>query len=116
MSEWLKSAFELSKQLQALVAGSLPILTPRLVSTLNPQIYEDLWVVTSLLALIASAISYNLTQDGSKPKFGWYLGCMGLLMVGVSFAVVLALVQDVFLPQHPSGQYLVAEFAFVNVF
>ncbi len=113
MSERLYRALALFMQLQALIAGMLPYFAP---SFLNPQIHEDLWAPTSLLAFAASAITYNFVQHVKKPTYAWFPGLAGLLLAVISLLIVLSLAQNILLAQQPYAQYLLAEFGFVGFY
>jgi hypothetical protein len=112
----LKNVLELSKQLQALVPFGLAYPTSNFVPFLNPQIAEDLSLITGLLALIASAITYNLAQYGGNPNLAWRLCCFGLFVVGGSLVAMLFLAENVLLSNYPSEQFIAAELAFVGFF
>jgi hypothetical protein len=112
----LKSIGEAAKQLQAVLPFGLAYPTTKFLPFLNPQIAEDLSLTTGLLALIASAITYNLSQYRQRPTLAWRLCCIGLFVASVSFVVMLILVENIMLPNYPSTQFLAAELAFIGFF
>jgi peptidoglycan/LPS O-acetylase OafA/YrhL len=112
----LKSILELSKQLQALVPFGLAYPTTNFLPFLNPQIAEDLSLITGVLALIASAITFNLAQYRQRPKLAWRLCSFGLFLAGGSFVAMLFLAESTILSNYPSAQFLAAELAFVGFF
>jgi hypothetical protein len=102
MPTYLQNLVSYLKQLHSLVAGALPYTTTTKLNFfpfLNPQISEDLWLITSVLSLTSSLISYNFAQYGQKPK--WAM----LLLVG-----------NMILTEDGPSKYLAAEFAFVSLF
>ena len=77
---------ERAKQLQALFAGALPLIAAKvqfLLPFLNPKIVEELWPITSLLAIVSSGVTYNLASDSQSPR-----GARNLAMAGLFSAVL----------------------------
>jgi hypothetical protein len=58
------------EQLQALIPAILPYFATTakvpVFKYLNPSIADDLWPVASILALLASAINFNLSKSTNK--------------------------------------------------
>lgn len=115
MPNWSK-ALDWLKQLQAILPAGLPYPTAKWFPFLNPQIGDDLWMLTSLLAFIASAINYTLAQFRQKPTLAWRLCWGGLCVAGAALVAMLMLVENLILSNHPSEQYLAVEFSFVLFF
>jgi hypothetical protein len=84
----LDNLIEKLKQLQALVAAVLPLLSMRfevILPFLNPQISDELGVVTAIGAVIASIFGYNWDpkrqHNVAKVGFGLFLGALFCLIV-----------------------------------
>jgi len=110
---------ELAKQLQALVAGALPLVTSKLqfvLPFLNPQIADEMWPMTSVLAVISSGVTYNLAQRFQKPTIARTLCLWGLGVAAVSFVTLIALVGNLFLSESPEWQDFFVRALFVILF
>jgi hypothetical protein len=119
MPTYLQNLVSYLKQLHSLVAGALPYTTTTKLNFfpfLNPQISEDLWLITSVLSLTSSLISYNFAQYGQKPKWAMRLGIYGFILALTSFILMLLLVGNMILTEDGPSKYLAAEFAFVSLF
>src|SRR5262249_13885462 len=106
------------KQLQALVAAALPLLTTptiNLFGFLNPFITEELWPVASVLALIGSALSYNLAKPFQGPRLARRLAVGGLILALASLVVLLVIVTNAF-SGYPALEDLSARIFYVLFF
>jgi hypothetical protein len=110
---------QLLKQLQSLVAGGLPLLATRLQSVfpfLNPQIADEMWPMTSILALISSGVTFNLARRFQKPTHARRLCLWGLAFAIVSFIFLFLLIGNLVLTGHPEWQDFFARTLFVTLF
>jgi hypothetical protein len=116
--------FETLKQLQSLVPGILPYVTAKLplFPFLNPSIMEDLWPITSILSLLASAITFNLAKSRTTRTLvlyhtlALYLCFFGLAASIASFLIMNAIVSKIFLPSSPPLQDYAVQITFVSLF
>jgi hypothetical protein len=110
---------ELAKQLQALVAGALPLVTSKLqfvLPFLNPQIADEMWPMTSILSIISSGVTYNLAQRFQKPTVARALCLWGLGIAAASFVALTALVGNLFLSESPEWQDFAVRTLFIILF
>jgi uncharacterized membrane protein len=110
---------EFAKQLQALVAGALPFVTSKVqfvLPFLNPQIADDMWPMTSVLAVISSGVTYNLAQRFQKPTVARKLCLWGLGTAVFSFLALMAIVDNIILSESPEWQDFAARVLFVTLF
>jgi len=108
-----------AKQLQSLVAGALPLIVAKvqfLLPFLNPQISEEQWPITSLLALVSSGVAYNLAQHSQMPRGARILALLGLVTAVVSIILLIALVDNLFLRTSPEMQDALTRSLFVLLF
>jgi hypothetical protein len=119
---WEK-AVDWLKQLQALLSGALPFLSAKVSLYPFQNVVEDLWPITSVLALIASAMIFNMVEPQphslrreKMESVGWILGVVGLFMALVSLLIMLCLRADKISFHDPETQYLAGEFMFVSEF
>jgi hypothetical protein len=112
------SVLEILKQLTAILPALLPLFAKRLslLPFLNPQIAEDQWPITAILALCASCISYNFSRHYQKRRLAGYLALAGLVAAVVSLLGMLALVNNLILAGYPSLQDFSARSQFVLLF
>jgi cytochrome b subunit of formate dehydrogenase len=87
-----------------------------LLPFLNPQITEDQWPVSSILALVASGVTYNLSQRFQKPRAARYLAIAGLVISVISTVTLLAIVGGLILSMNPEFQNFSARSMFVLMF
>jgi hypothetical protein len=106
------------KQLTALLPALLPPLAKRfpLLPFLNPQIAEDLWLITAILSLCASAITYNFTRLLRRNGLAGYFAFVGLATAVLCLVGMLALVNDLILTGQPSVQDFSVRSMFVLLF
>jgi hypothetical protein len=108
-----------AKQLQALLSGVFPWLSKdsqSVLPILNPKIADEMWLVTSILAVTASAVTFNLSQRFQKPTLGRILCLMGLALSVVSCIVILILTRDMIMWNFPEWQDILARTAFLFLF
>jgi hypothetical protein len=113
------SKTELAKQLQSLVAGALPLVAAKIqfmLPFLNPQITEDQWPITSLLALVSSGVTYNLAQHSQMPRGARILALLGLVTAVASIILLIVLVDNLFLRGSPEMQDALTRSLFVFLF
>jgi hypothetical protein len=123
MSECREGASVWLKQLQSLFSAALPLVTAKLSLYPFQNVVEDLWPITSVLALLASAITFNMMQPRRESKYegtlvliGWLVGLVALVLAVVSLLVMLALVREAIQFTNASDQYLAGQFMFVSEF
>ncbi len=123
MSLTSERLLEGAKQLQSLVSGALPFVTAKLSLYPFQNVVEGLWPITSALALLASAITFNMVQPQRQSMcrrkielVGWVVAVVGLFMAVASVAIMLALVRGAISFTNPSLEYLAGEFMFVSAF
>jgi hypothetical protein len=108
---------DLAKQLQALVTGGIPLFAAsRLFPFLNPQIINDLWTITIVLAVAASALTFNLAQRFQKPRVARSMAVIGLFAALLSLIILQALVGRSFFADEPGLQDLTARAMFIIFF
>jgi Kef-type K+ transport system membrane component KefB len=112
------SILEVLKQLQALISAALPFLTTKLslLPFLNPQIAEELWPITCVLALVSSSITYNLSQRFQKPRMGRMLAVLGAAFAVISTVSMLAVVDGLVFSGKPELQDFSVRSMFVLLF
>jgi hypothetical protein len=106
----LQSIGEYAKQLQALIAAVLPLLTAKInvLYFLNPQISSDLWVITAIISMITSFALYNW---GGKRE-----ALIGLAVAFASIVLLIALVATQFLSEFPRTEDFAARILFLTLF
>ncbi|GAA0022914.1 hypothetical protein JOE51_001906 [Bradyrhizobium japonicum] len=109
---------EILKQLTSVVPALLPLLAKRfaLLPFLNPQIAEEQWPITAVLALCASSITYNFSRTLQKHGVASYLALAGLAGGVISLLGMLALVNNLILSGHPALQDFSVRSLFVLLF
>jgi hypothetical protein len=109
---------EILKQLTAALPALLPLFATRfsLLPFLNPQIPEDQWPISAVLALCASSVTYNFARHLQKQGFAGYLALVGLATAILSLLGMLALVNGLILSGYPSLQDFSARSMFVSLF
>ena len=109
---------EVLKQLTAVLPALLPLLVRRfsLLPFVNPQIADDLWPITFIMALLASSISYNFFRNSAKNSTSGYLALFSLVIAIVSLVGMLALVSDLTLSDHRILQDFLVRSMFVILF
>ena len=107
---------EVLKQLQALVSGGMPFLAKQfsLLPFLNPQIADEQWPIASVIALVASGLTYNLFQRFERPAA--ILAVLGLVTAVISTLFLLALVDGLMFSGRPELQDFSARSLFVLLF
>jgi hypothetical protein len=111
------------KQLQAFLSAALPFVTAKISLYPFQNVVADLWPITSVLAFLLGAITFNMVEPrpqsvhGQRLELiGWILGVAGSLMAVVSLLLMLCLVSEVILLGDSTKQYLAGEFMFVSEF
>ena len=110
---------EFAKQLQALVAGALPLAASKMQLALpfiNPQITDEMWPMTSVLSVISSGVTYNLAQRFQKPTVARNLCLAGLSVAIFSFVALVAVVDGLILSGAPELQDFLVRGLFVVLF
>jgi hypothetical protein len=111
---------EALKQLQSIVPAVLPYLSAKfklpLLPFLNPSIAQDLWPVTSILSLLASAIVFNLAKSTNKRTLALRLSFFGLIAAIASFLIINAVVNKIVLESSPALQESAIQITFVLLF
>jgi hypothetical protein len=110
---------EAVKQLQSLVPAVLPYVTAAklpLFRFLNPSIAQDLWPLTSILALLVSAVNFNLAKSRNKRTLALNLCFIGLALALFSFLLLNAIVSKLLLDSYPSLQDYAVQTTFVLIF
>ena len=113
----MNSFLELVKQLTAIGPALLPVFAKQysLLPFLNPQIAEDQWPVTALLAFCASAVSLNFAQRSQRQLPGW-IAFSGLAAAVLSFLLMIAVVNGLIWSGQPSTQDFAVRAMFVLLF
>ena len=111
---------EVLKQLQALLSAGLPLLAAKFSFTflpfLNPQIPDEQWPITSVLALVSSGTIFNLSRRFQKPKAARWFACFGLALGVISYLSLLALVDGLVFAGKPELQDFSVRSMFVLLF
>jgi hypothetical protein len=109
---------EILKQLTAVVPALLPLLAMRfaLLPFLNPQIADEQWPITAVLALCASSITYNFSRTLHKHRVASYLALAGLAVAVSGLVGMLALVNNLILSDSPALQDFSVRSLFVLLF
>jgi hypothetical protein len=109
---------KLLTQLQSLFSGALPWTASQfqLLPFLNPVISKEHWPISSVLAIIASSITFNLAKRFQKPTWARLLAIGGLLLSIILILLLYALVNNLFPSLSPELQDLYARSAFVLLF
>ena len=112
------SLVDLAKQLQSLVAGALPLIATKLhlLPFLNPQITDEQWPITSVLAVVSSGVTYNLAQRYQKPRLARALALFGFGVAVASVIILLALIGKLVFSDSPDWQDVSARSLFVLLF
>jgi hypothetical protein len=106
------------KQLQALVSGALPFMTTKvqIFPFLNPQIGKDLWPITSILALAASMLTYNLAQAFERRMGALALGLTGLVLAAAFLCFMEAIVVGIVPLSDPIVEDYLVRISFILIF
>jgi len=106
------------KQLQALVAGALPLVTSKLqfvLPFLNPQIADEM-ANDECFGRHSSWLHIILRNAFQKPTIARTLCLWGLGVAAVSFVTLIALVGNLFLSESPEWQDFFVRALFVILF
>jgi hypothetical protein len=82
----------------------------------NPQISKEQWPMSSIMAIVASGITFNLAKQFQKPRWARSLALVGLVIAIVSVLMLTALVDNLFLTAAPEMQDFCARSLFVFLF
>jgi hypothetical protein len=100
------SFWEILKQLQALIPAFLPYITNAaklpVFQFLNPTIAQELWPVTSILALLVSATNFNLARSSNRRTLALRLCLTGIGVAIFSLLVIIAIVAKLLFESNPS--------------
>src|SRR5262245_2270789 len=112
------SLIDLAKQFQSLIAGALPLATAKVsfLGFLNPQITQELWPIASVLAVIASGLTYNLARQFQKPRWARQLALWGLGVAVFTLIAMFAIVDEIALADSPALQDFSVRSLFVLLF
>jgi hypothetical protein len=117
---FLKRLTKLLEQLQSLIPAILPYFatTAKLpvFKYLNPSIAEDLWPVASILALLASAINFNLSKSTNKQGLALSFCFFGFGAAILSLTIINAIVSRILLQSSPAFQDFIIQVAFIFFF
>lgn len=116
MGEILKQiASGLVPSVLAFLSAKLPILP-----FLNPQIPDDLWPITAMIAFASGALSYAFARPaatgGRTSIFGSILGVSGLLLAIASLVWMILVTEQIILTQAGDFQNASSRIAFVLCF
>jgi ABC-type transport system involved in cytochrome c biogenesis permease subunit len=111
---------EALKQLQSVIPAMLPYVSTKfklpLFPFLNPSITQDLWPVTSILSLLASAVVFNLAKSTTKRTLALRLCFFGLAAAILSFLIINAVADEIVFDLSPVLQDYAVQIAFVFLF
>ena len=94
------------KQMQAFVAGALPFLTMKfeIFPFINPQVGSDLWEISALSALAASATTYNLATPNQSPLLARTLALVGFLLAIIMSTMIILVGSELVFRESPRWQ------------
>jgi hypothetical protein len=104
--------------LPALFSGALPSMATKLqlLPFMNPLIVEELWLITSALALLSSVLTYNLAQRFQKPRAARWFAGIGLVIAVVALGILQAVVGHLLFSENPELQDFFARLLFILLF
>jgi hypothetical protein len=110
-----EQAFDITKQL---VSATVPAVLP-LVQTwrpilrfINPQIADDMWPITTLVALVGGLGAYNLPRHMNR---SWLVLVVGIATAIVSVSAMLAVTHGL-ISLSPAGQSFAVRIGFLFCF
>jgi hypothetical protein len=110
---------EFAKQLQALVAAVLPVISTNITEILpflNPQIGSDMAAVSCLLTLVISLVVYNLSKPAQSPATARLLMLFGVALALGSLLMTLMIFDKILLSTSPDWQDLAVRSLYVLFF
>lgn len=116
-------ATEAAKQLQSVISAALPyvasndkLVIKTLFGDVNPSLIADIWPITSVLALVISAINFNLGRMTKKHVLSLRLCLIGTTLAAISFLFLILIVNNLALSSRPALQEYAFQVAFILLF